>query len=55
MPSFTEMYYKVQGYSADPHLLPEEMQAVELGINYQHKGFYGTAVIWHHHGKNMMC
>ena len=54
MPSFTEMYYKVQGYSADPHLKPEEMQAVELGINYQHKGFYGTAVIWHHHGKNMI-
>ncbi len=54
MPSFTEMYYKVQGYSADPHLKPEEMQAVELGINYQHKGIYGTAVIWHHHGKNMI-
>ena len=31
-----------------------KMQAVELGINYQHKGFYGTAVIWHHHGKNMI-
>ena len=54
MPSFTEMYYKVQGYSADPHLKPEEMQAVELGINYQHKGFHGSAVIWHHHGKNMI-
>ena len=38
MPSFTEMYYKVQGYSADPHLKPEEMQAVEVGINWRHKG-----------------
>ena len=31
MPSFTEMYYKLQGYSADPHLKPEEMQALEIG------------------------
>ena len=54
MPSFTEMYYKVQGYSADPHLKPEEMQALEVGFNYQDKGFCATAALWYHHGKNMI-
>jgi iron complex outermembrane receptor protein len=54
MPSFTEMYYKVQGYSADPHLKPEEMQAVEVGINWRHKGLDASITGWHHHGKNMI-
>ena len=54
MPSFTEMYYKVQGYSADPHLKPEEMQAIEVGLNYQNRVIYGSLTLWHHHGKNMI-
>ena len=54
MPSFTEMYYKLQGYSADPHLKPEEMQAVEAGVAYNYGGFSGSATVWHHHGKNMI-
>ena len=35
MPSFTEMYYRLQGYQANPHLKPEEMRAIEIGINGQ--------------------
>ena len=54
MPSFTEMYYKVQGYSADPHLKPEEMQAVEVGVNWRHQGLDASITGWHHHGKNMI-
>jgi iron complex outermembrane receptor protein len=54
MPSFTEMYYKVQGYSADPHLKPEEMQALEVGLNYHSMAFYGSAALWYHHGRNMI-
>ena len=61
MPSFTEMYYKLQGYAADPHLKPEEMQAIELGINLQSSFFNLPSSIfnlqvalWHHHGKNMI-
>ncbi len=54
MPSFTEMYYKLHGYNADPHLKPEEMQAIEGGVNYSHKGFSASATVWHHHGKNMI-
>ena len=59
MPSFTEMYYKVQGYSADPHLKPEEMSAVELGlqcsiINHQSSTFNVQCTLWHHHGTNMI-
>ena len=54
MPSFTEMYYKVQGYSADPHLKPEEMSAVELGINCQLSIINCQLCLWHHHGTNMI-
>ena len=54
MPSFTEMYYKVQGYSADPHLKPEEMSAVELGINCQFSIINCQLCLWHHHGTNMI-
>ena len=54
MPSFTEMYYKLQGYSADPHLKPEEMQALEAGLNVQCSIFNLQCSLWHHHGKNMI-
>ena len=61
MPSFTEMYYKLQGYSADPHLKPEEMQALEMGFNYQSSLFhlpasilYLHSTLWYHHGSNMI-
>ena len=54
MPSFTEMYYKLQGYSADPHLKPEEMQAYEVGLKYLSGGIRGSVSVYHHHGKNMI-
>ena len=54
MPSFTEMYYKLQGYSADPHLKPEEMQAFELGTTIHYAQFTIHSALWHHHGKNMI-
>ena len=61
MPSFTEMYYKLQGYRADPHLKPEEMQALEMGFNYQSSLFHLPSSIlhlhsafWYHHGSDMI-
>ena len=54
MPSFTEMYYKLQGYSADPHLKPEEMSAIEAGFNFQSSIFNLQCTLWHHHGKDMI-
>ena len=58
MPSFTEMYYKLQGYSADPHLKPEEMSAIELGAtaNWQLSAVNCqlSTSLWHHHGKDMI-
>ena len=58
MPSFTEMYYKLQGYSADPHLKPEEMRAFEIGTNVNCKlskvNCQLSTTLWHHHGKNMI-
>jgi len=61
MPSFTEMYYKLQGYAADPHLKPEEMHAVEVGANFQcsifnlqSSIFNIQCTLWHHHGRNMI-
>ena len=54
MPSFTEMYYKLQGYSADPHLKPEEMQALELGGTIHYSLFTIHSTFWYHHGSNMI-
>ena len=54
MPSFTEMYYRLQGYQADPHLKPEEMRAFEIGVNLQRSMFNVHCALWHHHGRNMI-
>ena len=54
MPSFTEMYYKLQGYKADPHLKPEEMQAIELGSSYHSSLLTFHFTLWKHHGRNMI-
>ena len=54
MPSFTEMYYKLQGYKADPHLKPEEMSAIELGTSLHHSPFTFHLTLWTHNGRNMI-
>lgn len=54
LPSFTEMYYKLQGYAANPHLKPEEMQAVEVGAQYTSPAIQAKVALYHHHGKNMI-
>ena len=54
LPSFTEMYYKLQGYAADPHLRPEEMRAIEVGTHYQLEGIDTKLSLYHHHGRNMI-
>ena len=54
MPSFTEMYYKVQGYQADPHLKPEEMRAIEGGATFSTLSFKASATVWRHFGRNMI-
>ena len=61
LPTFTEMYYKLQGYKADPHLKPEEMQAIEAGGELTvpsllggKAGLQAKATLFHHHGRNMI-
>ncbi len=54
LPSFTEMYYKLQGYAADPHLKPEELRAVEVGASYQSPIVQTRLALYHHHGRNMI-
>lgn len=54
LPSFTEMYYKLQGYAADPHLQPEEMQAFELGTQLTTPLVQAKASFFHHRGRNMI-
>ena len=54
MPSFTEMYYRLQGYNADPHLKPEEMRAIEIGTNVLWSMVNVQCTVWHHHGRNMI-
>ena len=54
LPSFTEMYYKLQGYAADPHLKPEEMQALEIGTQVQTALINAKISAYYHHGQNMI-
>ena len=54
MPSFTELYYSVDGHKADKHLKPEEMSAVEAGLRYLAEGITGQISVYHHHGTNMI-
>jgi len=54
LPSFTEMYYKLKGYMADPHLKPEEMQAFEVGAQYAGPALQAKMSVFHHHGRNMI-
>ena len=54
MPSFTELYYSVDGHKADKHLKPEEMSAVEGGLKYTAGGVSATVSVYHHWGKNMI-
>ena len=54
MPTFTEMYYKLQGYSANPHLKPEEMRALEAGLTYHSSLITYHFTLWKHNGRNMI-
>ena len=54
MPSFTELYYSVGGHKADKYLNPEELCAVEGGVQYQSPTFTAKAAIFHHHARNLI-
>lgn len=54
MPTFTELYYSVDGHKADKYLKPEEMQSVEAGVKYLTPGIRGTLSGYWYHGKNMI-
>lgn len=54
MPSFTELYYSVDGHKADKHLTPEEMSAVELGLKYSRNGVRTSLSAYRNWGRNMI-
>lgn len=54
MPSATELYYSVGGHSADKHLKPEELSAVEGGLKYAHGGLTMSASVYYNHCRNMI-
>ena len=54
MPSFTELYYSVDGHKADKHLKPEEMSAVEAGLKYSGTGVNAVISVYHNRGSNMI-
>ena len=54
LPTFTELYYKLQGYAANPRLKPEEMQAVEIGTQLNTATVSAKVALYHHHGTNMI-
>ena len=54
MPTFTELYYSVEGYKADKYLKPEEMKAYEAGLKYLTPAIRGTVSIYHYRGTNLI-
>lgn len=54
LPSFTEMYYKLQGYAADPHLKPEEMKALDLGVKYDSEMLESKVSFYRHQGSHLI-
>lgn len=54
MPTFTELYYSVNGYKADRYLKPEEMKAYEIGVKYLTPGVRGTVSLFHYRGTNLI-
>ena len=54
MPSFTELYYSVDGHKADKHLHPEEMTAYEVGLKYVDDAVRATISAYRHQGRNMI-
>lgn len=54
MPTFTELYYSVNGYKADRYLKPEEMKAYEIGVKFLTPGIRGTVSLFHYRGTNLI-
>lgn len=54
LPTYTELYYKVDGHLADKNLLPEEMSAFEIGTKYASRLGQSSLSLYRHHGKNMI-
>lgn len=54
MPSFTELFYSVGGYKADPHLRPEELSSVELGTRYRTPGIQASARLFYNRYTNLI-
>ena len=52
MPSFTELFYSVGGHKADKHLKPEELSALETGVNYSWSGISGKTSLFYNRQKN---
>ena len=54
MPTFTELYYSVEGYKADKYLRPEEMKAYEAGVKYLAPGLQGSVCLYRYHGTDLI-
>ena len=54
MPSVTELYYSVGGHKADKHLKPEELAAVEGGLQYNSYLVDAKLSVYRNHCKNLI-
>ncbi len=54
MPSYTELYYSVDGHKADKHLLPEEMFSLETGVRYILGPLKTQLKLFRHEGHDMI-
>ena len=54
MPTFTELYYSVEGYKADKYLKPEEMKACEVGVKYLTPAIRAVVSVYHYRGTDLI-
>ena len=54
MPTFTELYYSVGGYRADPELNAEKLRALEGGAKYLGRGIRAVATVYYNRGYDLI-
>lgn len=54
MPSVTELFYSVGGHKADSHLKPEELSALEAGVEYRTDVIEAKASVYRNRRKNLI-
>ncbi len=54
IPTFTELYYNVPGYTPNPDLKPEKVLGIEAGLKYFRKNIVTTVSVFDRMGRNII-